>query len=67
MPTYPCWWRQRRNTPRFKRLRPTFSGENGETVEVREARLIRASNPEPKDIAQTWGWKIITEHEKVYS
>jgi hypothetical protein len=25
-----------------------------------------AINPEFKDLAQTWGWKMITVHEKMY-
>jgi hypothetical protein len=29
-------------------------------------RLIRTINPEFKDLAQTWGWKMITVHEKMY-
>jgi hypothetical protein len=28
--------------------------------------LIRTINPEFKDLAQTWGRKMITEHEKMY-
>jgi putative endonuclease len=28
--------------------------------------LIRTVNPEFKDLAQTWGWKMITVHEKMY-
>jgi hypothetical protein len=28
--------------------------------------LIRTINPEFKDLAQTWGWKMITEHQKMY-
>jgi putative endonuclease len=28
--------------------------------------LIRTINPEFKDFAQTWGWKMITVHEKMY-
>jgi hypothetical protein len=28
--------------------------------------LIRTINPELKDLAQTWGWKMITVHEKMY-
>jgi putative endonuclease len=28
--------------------------------------LIRIINPEFKDLAQTWGWKMITAHEKMY-
>jgi putative endonuclease len=27
--------------------------------------LIRTINPEFKDLAQTWEWKMITEHEKM--
>jgi len=28
--------------------------------------LIRTVNPEFKDLAQTWGWMMITGHEKMY-
>ncbi len=28
--------------------------------------LIRTINPEFKDLAQTWGWKMITVYEKIY-
>jgi putative endonuclease len=28
--------------------------------------LIGTINPEFKDLAQTWGWKMITAHEKMY-
>jgi putative endonuclease len=28
--------------------------------------LIRTINPEFKDFAQTWAWKMITVHEKMY-
>ena len=28
--------------------------------------LIGTINPEFKDLAQTWGWKMITVHEKMY-
>jgi putative endonuclease len=28
--------------------------------------LTRIINPEFKDLAQTWGWKMITAHEKMY-
>jgi hypothetical protein len=28
--------------------------------------LIRAINPEFKDFPQTWGWRMITLHEKMY-
>jgi hypothetical protein len=28
--------------------------------------LIRTINPEFKDLAQTWGWKMITVHEIIY-
>jgi hypothetical protein len=32
----------------------------------KKLNLIRTINPEFKDLAQTWGWKIITVHEKMY-
>jgi predicted GIY-YIG superfamily endonuclease len=28
-------------------------------------RVIRTINPEFKDLAQTWGWKMITVHERM--
>jgi putative endonuclease len=28
--------------------------------------LMGTINPEFKDLAQTWGWKMITVHEKMY-
>ena len=27
--------------------------------------LIRTKNPDFKDLAETWGWKLITAHEKM--
>jgi hypothetical protein len=33
---------------------------------AKKLSLIRTINPEFKDLAQTWGWKMITEHEKIY-
>jgi hypothetical protein len=32
----------------------------------KKLNLIRTINPEFKDLAQTWGWKMITAHEKMY-
>ena len=32
----------------------------------KKLNLIRTINPEFKDLAQTWGWKMITVHEKMY-
>jgi hypothetical protein len=32
----------------------------------KKLNLIRTINPAFKDLAQTWGWKMITAHEKVY-
>jgi putative endonuclease len=32
----------------------------------KKLNLIRTINPEFKDLAQTWGWKMITMHEKMY-
>jgi putative endonuclease len=43
--------------------------ENQELASWRRAKklnLIRTINPEFKDLAQTWGWKMITVHEKKY-
>jgi putative endonuclease len=32
----------------------------------KKLNLIGTINPEFKDLAQTWGWKMITAHEKMY-
>jgi putative endonuclease len=32
----------------------------------KELNLIRMINPEFKELAQTWGWKMISVHEKMY-
>jgi len=32
----------------------------------RTFNLIGTIMPEFKDLAQTWGWKMITVHEKMY-
>ena len=32
----------------------------------KKLNLIRTINPEFKDLAQTWGWTMITAHEKMY-
>jgi putative endonuclease len=32
----------------------------------KKLNLIGTINPEFKDLAQTWGWKTITGHEKMY-
>ena len=32
----------------------------------KKLNLIRTINPEFKDLARTWGWKMITVHEKMY-
>ena len=31
----------------------------------KKLNLIRTINPEFQDLAQTWGWKMITVHEKM--
>jgi putative endonuclease len=31
----------------------------------KKLNLIRTVNPEFKDLAETWGWKMITVHEKM--
>ncbi len=31
----------------------------------KKLNLIRTVNPEFKDLAETWGWKMITTHEKM--
>jgi putative endonuclease len=33
---------------------------------AKKLNLIRTINPEFKDLAQTWEWKMITVHEKMY-
>jgi hypothetical protein len=33
---------------------------------AKKLNLIRTINPEFKDLAQTWGWKMIMVHEKMY-
>jgi hypothetical protein len=33
---------------------------------VKKLNLIGTINPEFKDLAQTWGWKMITVHERMY-
>jgi putative endonuclease len=33
---------------------------------AKKLNLIRTIHPEFKDLAQTWGWKMITVHEKMY-
>ena len=33
----------------------------------KKLNLIRTINPEFKDLAETWGWKMIAMHEKMYS
>jgi putative endonuclease len=32
----------------------------------KKLNLMRTVNPEFKDLAQTWGWQMITRHEKMY-
>jgi len=32
----------------------------------KKLNLIRTIHPEFKDLAQTWGWKMTTVHEKMY-
>jgi putative endonuclease len=32
----------------------------------KKLNLIRTVNPEFKDLAHTWGWMMITGHEKMY-
>jgi hypothetical protein len=41
----------------------TTQGWRGE----KKLNLIRTINPELKDLAQTWGWKMIPVHKKIYS
>jgi putative endonuclease len=55
-----------------RRVRKTFAqpspGKNKLKGWRREKKLnlIGTINPEFKDLAQTWGWKMITVHEKMY-
>jgi hypothetical protein len=46
----------------------SFPGADSKKGWRREKKLnlIRTINPEFKDLAQTWGWKMITAHEKMY-
>jgi hypothetical protein len=43
-------------------------GEGGRRISSpkQKLNLTRTINPEFKDLAQTWGWKMITVHEKMY-
>ncbi len=34
---------------------------------AKKLNLIRTTNPEFKDLAQTWGWEMIRVHEKMYT
>jgi hypothetical protein len=67
-------------SPHRARARYGFSPESDEDIRTAIARekqrkgwrsakklnLIRTIHPEFKDLAQTWGWKTITVHEKMY-
>jgi putative endonuclease len=50
------------------RTRKAIAGEKQLKGWRREKKLnlIRTIDPEFKDLAQTWGWKMITVHEKMY-
>jgi hypothetical protein len=41
-------------------------GKSNSNARGAKRNLIRTINPEFKDFAQTWGWKMITVHEKMY-
>src|SRR5271156_2064017 len=55
--------RARTGRPRHS-LSPEPRTENCRRAKM--LNLIRTINPEFKDLAQTWGWKMITAHEKMY-
>ena len=61
-----------RNVPYFEGYAKAFAqpslGEKQLKGWRREKKLnlICTINPEFKDFAQTWGWKMITAHEKMY-
>ena len=54
------------------RVRKTFAqpslGKNNSKAgdAKKKLNLMGTINPEFKDLAQTWGWKMITVHEKMY-
>jgi len=45
---------------------PSLGKNNSKAGGAKKLNLIRTINPEFKDLAQTWGWKMITVHEKMY-
>jgi putative endonuclease len=49
-------------------IRPAIAREKQLKRWRREKKLnlIRTVNPGFKDLAQNWGWKMITPHEKMY-
>ena len=52
----------------YEDIRTVIAGEKQLKGWRREKKLnlIGTINPEFKDFAQTWGWKMITVHEKMY-
>jgi putative endonuclease len=52
----------------YEDIRTAIAGEKQLKGWRREKRLnlIRTINPEFKDFVQSWGWKMITVHEKMY-
>ena len=71
------WWQGFTATYGCKRLLYFEGYEDIRTAIAREKQrkgwrrekklnLIRTINPEFKDLAQTWGWELITVHEKMY-
>jgi hypothetical protein len=46
---------------------PSLGKNNSEAGRrAKKLNLIPTIHPEFKDLAQTWGWKMITVHEKMY-
>ena len=46
---------------------PSLGKKNSKAGDAkRSSTSIATINPEFKDLAQTWGWKMITVHEKMY-
>jgi putative endonuclease len=53
---------------RYEDIRAAIAREKQLKGRRREKKLnlIGTINPEFKDLAQTWGWKMITVHETMY-
>jgi putative endonuclease len=54
----------------FQPLKPAPGGPRKKQLKgwrrEKKLKLISTINPEFKDLAQIWGWKMITAHEKMY-